>query len=553
MAKVRTDDAALVDAAAEWRRRDPLARFGDDVFAAVETTEAAAPMFVARLKGDAPGELTVFVGAEAAPRLLERFVGGGGDGTGAEAGGVEDLDALRLRFVAAKDAPSEAIGLLKLVGKAGEFGDVAPWFSARRAGKRPRALNKDERVEFLRVLKALLVSDADGKLEATPLTEGGAVQLLSIEGEPNEPLIEYATIDPKAPSGFRTTGACAAPEDVDTAAIPRVGGVFGVHVRPAEGGGEGVELFVVDFKSETLVDRATYRHDDPAGLSDEVWRALDGRGVSGFAGLPDVIRFTSPTLLRAMTSALAKVGVAAEGATRLPPLQRAIDEDDDALAEAEEDRRIGDEMKEAPADDDFDGWRRVEFAVAKRVRDLVDERGLLTVPLAAAFFGDRRFADLAVGNPEEYAAELDALSEWIFARNRDPKTGKTPLQEALETTPSAAHAAVYAARRDARASLYRVEGVGEDGVLSARDLATDGGVLITADVIAEEAEAGDLFAATVLKLGAFAFLRGATAIFPKDREKVVLAKLTKAGAGAKLENLADRPDLVGRLFVDDGA
>jgi hypothetical protein len=541
-------DQALVDAAIMIGRRGWPQRFPVDGYVAIRVPDAPYEMYAVLALDATTHGVNVAYGPRARELLLQ-----------AEDAPEDDLaddalDLLGFAMAPAEALPPEARELLRRAGHDDRGGGSRPWFMCKRAGRRGRPLNRDERRTLLYVLQGLLRADDEGRLRPAAVRPGAKLQRLVVSGDPLRPDVAYetATIDPAAtaPSAARALDPA---HDVDLTGLPRLRRRYGVRFErtPTEIGDEGRTvyfLFVMDMDEERLIHARMVPGGDLEEVAQSLCRVFEGDNDAGVRGVPRELWCTSDLLRRALASPFARADVRCVLKRNLPALDRAFGEFV-ALLAADLAERAGTDPDGVPAPDDLAGWKAADRVVCETIGEDVIGRGWLNRTNVKAFLGDGLLTEAFVEAPDANIALTMAFCEWCFAERRTPKHPHSLLEQALAAGPSDAARALLTARRDAKFGLYVVESVQPGASVDLRDVALGGRLKVHDIAMSQSAQPGLIIAARAHVAGNFNFLTLFSPGFAQLDHDAAIEALRDAGAGTGLEKLAAKPHLVGRLWA----
>lgn len=538
-------DQALIDAAFAISARDWTRRFSADAYVALKTPDDPHDMYAVLKLDDVTCGVNVFHG----PNVLENLRAADkarGDDLVEEA-----LDQLGFAMCRIDRTPPEARELLRRGGREERGLAEIPWFVCKRAGRRGRSLNRDERRTLLFVLKGLLAADDAGRLKIEKIKTGARMPRITITGDPLRPEVAYDSVK-IGPETATPSDDDAWDPDWDVDALPRLRRRYAVGLDKSPVGFEDdgstlYFLFVMDVEDESLIHAGTVPGGELASLPRRILDVCEGENEPGVRGLPLELWFTAESLKRVVAGPFERVGVRCVLRSSIPALDRVFERLGSVVRETSGPGPAT-LPREVPAADDLAGWKAADRIVCERIALDVVHSGYRTRTHAKAFFGDRDVTEDFVTDADAGQGPSMAFSEWCFADRRTPKRPKTLLEGALENCPSEAAKLLLTARRDAKMSLYVVDAVNPGTTVELRDVLTGSRRKVHDILFSRSAVKESLVAARVHSIGGFEFLTPFSPGFPPADHDAVFDALRKAGAGAGLENLAAKPHLVGRLW-----
>lgn len=248
MSKIDLYDAALLKTAYEIGSRGWRGKFGVGKCVELRVEGESDPYYAS----PALNEVTEFFSVAFGPDALRRLehCGSAPDGEAADLPSI-----MGFYMVAAKELPSDALGLMRRAGLPEPTAGRHPWFLCSRSSNPPRTLNRDERRTLLSLLKALVDADDRGELRAAAVGSGEKASLLLVSGDALAPVVASLTTElDDAPDEYLVF------DDADLAAA-------------------GLEVVDCDAADEALADDPSWGPDRPPPAPDDLvgWIEADRR------------------------------------------------------------------------------------------------------------------------------------------------------------------------------------------------------------------------------------------------------------------------------------
>ncbi|MHC5057363.1 MAG: DUF7309 domain-containing protein [Planctomycetota bacterium] len=548
--KLFRETLAAVD---EFRGLHLWEEYGDsDCFALVVPGEEHP--IVASILGQAGIEygLNLVRGPRAAGWMRELL---GSDAGGRDA--VDNMPLMSFTMTRLRDIPPQRRKFLERARFEGTRDSLAPLFMVKDPRRRGRDLHVGEVEIMLYCLRGIAKAHAAGQFAPRPILSWDDLPTLVISGKPLDPDVEveyraFADTADEVPSGLAQMPA-------DLPDLPKLDARWHVAFPMVPGCIEGDDrtiraVLVADGESGRVVAVRTVLGGDIQDAADQLAATFRGENHDRVRGVPTELVFTSRLLFDTLGPGLAAADVRTSYEPRVPFVDEIVDDMRATMMgdadEAQEFNAAFDE--DAPADDDLEGWKRVDNRVLRRALARMHDGRADHRKALRQYFGDPDW-DFENIEPGQRDFAIQCFNEWVWTRCRRTTRSKTLAEKMLGGALPGAERRILEARIEAHPTLYRVVDVNRGRSLTCEDILLGGRAEVFDKLMSESAQVDWCVPMCAYQAGAFRLASPVGPPMSTHEAAQAVDFLAEEGLALDRDSLLEGSHLFGRLweFVEE--